>query len=40
LQQEKYISVYLAAWVHMDDGLEGDGGKGGWTTLQKIVIGT
>jgi len=21
----------------MDDGLEGDQGKGGWTTLQKIV---
>ena len=30
-------AVMARAAFDMDDDLEGDQGKGGWTTLQKIV---
>jgi len=39
VEKDRYPNILMHGYIqsHMDDNLEGDQGKGGWTTLQKIM---
>jgi len=37
IEKDRYPNILMHGYTHMNDDLEGDQGKGGWTTLQKIV---